>query len=155
MVGGAQRKEEQHYLDSLKDQAAELGVADRVRFLGQRSDVPRILKAADIFCQPNEGPEPFGIVFIEALGAGLPVVTTNFGGATEIVTDQEGYLTPPGDHRLLADSLRGLINSPEERRRLSRSGPSRARTLCDPVTQMRRLHESLSGCVRDATSVHS
>ncbi len=151
MVGGAQRNEEQRYLDGLKKQAAELGVADRIRFLGQRKDVPRMLRAADIFCQPNEDPEPFGIVFIEALAAGLPVVTTRFGGATEIVTDQEGYLTPPGDHRALADCLGRLINSPEERRRLSRSGPSRARSLCDPASQMRRLHEILAGLVRDTT----
>ena len=51
----------------------------------QRDDVPRLLAAADIFCQPNLGPEPFGIGFVEALSAGLPVITTATGGALEIV----------------------------------------------------------------------
>ena len=46
-----------------------------------------LMPAADVFCQPNLGPEPFGIVFIEALGRGLPVVSTTLGAALEIVTD--------------------------------------------------------------------
>ena len=45
----------------------------------------RLLAAADVFCQPNSGPEPFGIVFVEALYAGLPVIATAIGGAQEIV----------------------------------------------------------------------
>ena len=69
----------------LKAIADRGGVADRVRFLGQRSDVPRLMAAADVFCQPNAGPEPFGVVFVEALYAGLPVVTSAFGGAVEVV----------------------------------------------------------------------
>jgi len=55
----------------------------RVRFVGERLDVARILAAADIFCQPNIEAEPFGIVFIEALYAGLPVVASASGGALE------------------------------------------------------------------------
>jgi glycosyltransferase involved in cell wall biosynthesis len=51
-----------------------------------RSDVARLLAAADIHCQPNIGPEPFGITFIEALYAGLPLVTTSIGGAIEMST---------------------------------------------------------------------
>jgi len=76
IAGGAQRPHEAEYLRELEEQAQKMGIAERVRFLGQRADVPRLLAAADIHCQPNTGPEPFGIAFVEALYAGLPVVTT-------------------------------------------------------------------------------
>ena len=72
--------------------ATELGISDRVRFAGQRDDVPGLLAAADVFCQPNTGPEPFGIAYVEALWSRLPVVATQFGGAQEIVDDSCGLL---------------------------------------------------------------
>ena len=67
-----------------------------MRWLGQRRDVPELLAAADIYCQPNVGAEPFGIVFVEALYTGLPVVTTALGGALEIIDASCGVLVPPG-----------------------------------------------------------
>lgn len=148
MAGGAQRPSEQRYLNRLKEEAIRLGIANRVQFLGQRADIPRILAASDIFCQPNEAGEPFGIVFIEALQAGLPVVTTRIGSGAEIVTEQEGCLAAPGDHRSLADCLRRLIHSPEGRRTLGRNGPNRARSLCDPAVQIGRLHQALASLTR-------
>jgi len=147
MVGGAQRGVEFEYLNRLKREADRLGIADRVQFLGSRSDVPEILAAADIFCQPNEAPDAFGIVFIEALAAGLPVVTTRIGGAAEIIIHEE-CLIPPGDHEALGKLLRRLINSSEERRTLGRLGPERARSLCDPATQINELHRTLTGLTR-------
>ncbi|HEV2148457.1 MAG TPA: glycosyltransferase, partial [Longimicrobiaceae bacterium] len=116
LVGGAQRPEEAVYRGELEALARRLGIADRVRFAGQRSDVPRILAAADVHCQPNLGPEPFGIAFVEALLAGLPSVTTALGGATEIVDDACGALVPPGDADALAAALRALIVDPAARR---------------------------------------
>ena len=86
-----------------------------MRFLGQRADVPRLMAAADIFCQPDIGPEPFGIVFIEALYAGLPVVTSAFGGAVEIVDETCGILTAPGDTAAVATAVRSLIQDPSRR----------------------------------------
>jgi glycosyltransferase involved in cell wall biosynthesis len=74
------------YLQSPKNLAADLQISDRIRFVGQRSDVPRLLAAADVFCQPDSGPEPFGIVSVEALYAGLPVVATAIGGAQDSST---------------------------------------------------------------------
>ena len=62
-VGGAQRPHELEYAETLKNQAADLGLLDRVRFLGQRSDVSELLTVADIYCQPNLEPEPFGLTF--------------------------------------------------------------------------------------------
>ena len=64
-----------------------------------------VLGAADIFCQLNASPEPFGIVLVEALAAGLPVVTAASGGACEVVDESCGELVAPGDSRALARVL--------------------------------------------------
>jgi len=138
-VGGAQRASEARYFESLRESAQRLGIADRVRFLGQRSDVPSLLGAADIFCQPNLAPEPFGISFIEAMSAGLPVVTSAAGAALEIVDASCGVLTPPGDARALASALDRLIADSAERKRLGSAGARRATELCNPEVQTRKF----------------
>jgi len=148
IAGGAQRPQEVAYLEELKATAASRGIANRIRFLGQRPDVPQLLAAADIHCQANTSPEPFGIAFVEALYAGLPVVTTALGGALEIVDDTCGVLVPPGDSHALAAALRRLIRNGSWRRTLGVAGQARARYLCDPLTQLGRLKESLQAIVR-------
>jgi glycosyltransferase involved in cell wall biosynthesis len=153
LVGGAQRLAEQRYQAKLERMAAELGIAERIRWLGHRSDVPRLLKAADVYCQPNQGPEPFGIVFIEALAAGLPVVSVDFAGAREIVNENCGALVAPGDVDALARVLRSLILDPHERRRLGEAGPARARKLCDPATQMKLIDSVISLVTRGRSSL--
>ena len=149
LAGGAQRPAEEEYLSGLRAQAQVLG--ERVRFLGQRSDVPRLLAAADIHCQSNTGPEPFGIAFIEALYAGLPVVTTALGGALEIVDGSCGELVPPGDALALAAALTRLIRDPNRRSHLGTPGPQRAGLLCDVQGQLRRLNELLARATWAAT----
>jgi len=151
IVGGAQRPHELSYLNSLKKAATTLGIADRVMFLGQRSDVPRILADADIHCQPNTGPEPFGITFVEALYAGIPVVTTAMGGAQEIVDDSCGILVRPDDPQALAAALRQLLQDSALRSRLGAAGPIRARQLCDPAAQITRFAELLSALLKKAS----
>ena len=144
-AGGAQRASESRYETTLKRKAAALGLESRVRFLGQRADAPRLMGAADVFCQPNVSPEPFGIVFIEALAQGLPVVGSNTGGTREIVAADCGVLVPPGDAHALAAALAQLLDDPVRRTRLAAHGPARARALCDPATQVRSLAEHLRG----------
>jgi glycosyltransferase involved in cell wall biosynthesis len=144
VAGGPQMAGEEEYLAELRTATETGGVADRVRFLGQRPDVPRLMAAADVYCQPNAGPEPFGIVFAEALYAGLPVVTSGFGGAVEIVGDC-GVLTPPRDAAAVAAALAELIRDPDRRRALGARGPDQARRVCDPQAQLRRLAEVARG----------
>jgi glycosyltransferase involved in cell wall biosynthesis len=144
IVGGAQRPHEVQYLERLQAMAIDLGIGGRVSFLGQRTDVPRLLAAADVFCQPNIGPEPFGIVFIEALYAGLPVVTATFGGAAEIVDDSCGMRVAVDDEDDLADALCHLIRNPAQRLQLGLNGQSRARALCDPAKQLTNLAELIA-----------
>jgi glycosyltransferase involved in cell wall biosynthesis len=142
-TGGAQRPQEQRYLDSLRADADRLGVADRIRFLGQRQDIAALLAQADIYCQPNLAPEGFGLTFIEALSAGLPVVTSAIGGALEIVDETCGRLVPPNDPAALAIELERLVGDRAERKRLGRAGPARARALCNPAVQMPRIAQVL------------
>lgn len=144
MAGGAQRPAETAYLQELQCQAGQSGLGDRVRFLGQRKDVPRLLAAADIHCQPNLGPEPFGIAFIEALYAGLPVVTTALGGALEIVTEGCGRLVPPTDPAKLTEMLRQLVEQADTRKALGANGSRRAECLCGPTQGLPRLREVLA-----------
>ena len=144
IAGGAQRPHEQAYEAELHDLASRLGIIDRVRFLGERSDVPNLLAAADIHCQPNCAPEPFGIAFVEALYASLPVVTSDAGGAREIVTSECGVLVPPGRLDALRHALAELIASRERRLALGAAGPARAVELCDPARQFARLESALA-----------
>ena len=145
LAGGPQRPGDAAYLAELRDAARRHGIASRVRFLGQRDDVPRLLRAADLFCQPNTAPESFGLALVEALAAGLPVVTSGVGGGAEVVTPACGVLVSPGDTATLAAVLRRLIVDTPERRRLGAAGPARARELCDPAVTMPRLHRLLAG----------
>jgi glycosyltransferase involved in cell wall biosynthesis len=142
VAGGAQRPHEVRYREGLEALAVGLGIRERVRFLGQRTDVPWLLRAADLHCQPNLSPEPFGIAFIEALQAGLPVITTGMGGPLEIIDESCGRLVPPRPEPL-AEALRELVEQPEERRRLGAGGPARAAALCEPSAFLRGLREDV------------
>lgn len=154
-VGGAQRRQEERYLERLRAFATQHGIESRVRFLGERTDVPRLLRAADIYCQPNTAPESFGITFVEALSAGIPVVTTAIGGALEIVDETCGLLIPPRDVQALAAALRRLLEDEALRLRLGRQARIRRRELCDPATQVRRIGEMLSSLVRPGSVVRA
>src|SRR5262249_29742022 len=130
-VGGAQRPSEVQYLESLRSAVARLGIGDRVRFLGQRLDIAALLSAADRCGQPNLEPDACGIRFGEALGAGLPVVTSKSGGALEIVDSTCGVLLDPGDRKGLAGALESLVAQPLLRAKMGEAGRARARALCD------------------------
>jgi len=147
LAGGSQKKGEDSFLAELRAMAEREGIADRVRFLGQRRDVPDLMSAADIYCQPNIGPEPFGLSFVEALSWGLPVVTSNYGGGAEIVTSECGALTAPNDIPAVAEALRGLIRDPALRRAKSEAAPLRAASLCDLRRQIARRAVYMLGAI--------
>lgn len=138
-AGGAQRPHEARYMESVRAKAAALGIADRVEFLGERSDIRRLLADSDIYCQPNVEPDAFGLSLVEAMAAGLPVVTSALGGAKEIVDDACGVLVAPRDSTSLALALSALLDDRGRRGRMGANGSARARALCDPATQMPRI----------------
>ncbi|MBI4419669.1 MAG: glycosyltransferase [Gemmatimonadetes bacterium] len=148
IVGGPQRSFEGAYLRRLETRARKLSIANRVRFLGQRQDVSQLLAAADVFCQPSTGPEGFGVALAEALYAGRPVVSTAIGAASEIVDPTCGVLVPPNDALALAEALRRLITDQGGRAALASAGAARARALCDPEAQIRKLSAVLAPVAR-------
>ncbi len=96
-----------------------------VEFMGKVSydDLARYYATADIFCSPATGAESFGIVLLEAMASGKPVVASEIEGYQGILThDQEGLLVPPKDPEALSDALAQLIKNPELARRLGASG---------------------------------
>lgn len=111
----------------LRAVADEVGVADRVRFLGsrERHEVPEVLRASDVLVT-TPWYEPFGIVPLEAMACGLPVVTAAVGGMTDTVVDRvTGIHVPPRDPDAVARALRPLLDDPEWRRDLGRAGMAR------------------------------
>lgn len=144
IAGGAQRGAETRYLYELQSQARDCGLGDRVRFLGERRDVPRLLAGSDVYCQANVKPETFGLSFIEALWSGVPVVTSALGGAVEILNGHDaGVLVPPSDPAALSAALQQLIDDPQRRRTMAEAAPRLAQSLCDPAGQMRAIEQLL------------
>ncbi len=146
MAGGAQHSHGRSYERTVRRRASTLGVESRVRFLGQRDDVGALMEAADIFCQPNASPEPFGVVFVEAMLHGLPVVASASGGTVEIVDPGCGVLVEAGNSRAVARALTQLLDDPARRTAFGAAGRARARELCDPATQV----SALAALCRDA-----
>ena len=99
----------------LKTLARELGIADRVLFLGQVPEARRYFRAFDIFALSSDH-EPFGMVLLEAMAAGLPLLVTACGGAKEIV-EGVGILFPLGDAEHMAQGLQRLAAMDEQERR--------------------------------------
>jgi glycosyltransferase involved in cell wall biosynthesis len=152
IAGAPQRPHEDRHLSDLRQEVSQLGLQPRVRFLGERRDVPQLMRAASLFCQPNEGPEPFGVVFAEALLCALPVVTADLGGAPEIVSDECGRLVPPGDLDALARALGELIDDAVLRARLSARGPAHAAARSAPAVVLPQIARALASCVRNDTA---
>ncbi len=87
-----------------------LDIADRVRFLGFRNDLPDLMVASDLFVLPSVA-ESFGLVLAEALYLGSPVLATRVGGIPEIVDDGlDGRLVPPGDADALARAMESFLD---------------------------------------------
>lgn len=144
IVGGAQQDAERLYFEALQGRARAAGIADRIRFLGQRQDVADLFAAADVYCQPNVAADSFGLSFVEALASGLPVVTARLGGAPEIVDETCGVLVKAGDVDELTAALRTMIGRDEERRQFAAAARVRARMFCDTPAVMTRLASLLA-----------
>ena len=106
-------------LPFLKMQAKFLGIEDRVIFLGyiEDSKLPEVFRMADIFVLPSVTSEAFGIVVLEAMASGVPVIATNVGGIPEIVKENEaGLLVPPGNELELRNAIQRLLQEEKLRR---------------------------------------
>ena len=134
-------------LEETRARARELGVLDRFRFTGLRSDVPDFLRAADLFVHPSHQ-EGFSNAILEGMAAGLPVVACAVGGNPEAVVDGEtGRLVPPRDPNRLAAAILEIAGDPDRGKRYGEAGRQRAQerfSLLRMVAEFEEMYETLT-----------
>jgi len=122
LVGKGEKERE------LRQQAENLGLTDKIRFLGWRQDVEEIMPGLDLFVLPslNEG---MGRVLVEAMAMGLPIVASRVGGIPDLVKDQQnGLLVPPADATALAQAISDLLEDKNRRKRMGEAGKRMCRS---------------------------
>ena len=131
MVGDAVHGEKS-YVDTLKSLCGELGMADRIVFTGFRDDVLDIVSAMDVMVHASVLPEPFGLVLIEAMAEGRPVVATKGGGVPEVVEDGvTGLLVPPRDVEAMAEAITTILG---DRNRAAEMGAAGLKRVSESFT---------------------
>jgi sugar transferase (PEP-CTERM/EpsH1 system associated) len=122
--------------------ANELGIADRVQFLGEVRDIPKLLANASMFVLPSFS-EGVSLTILEAMARGLPVVTTSVGGNPEVVeAPNTGLLVPAGNSEALASAIREVWTNPARAQAMGQAGRARVETSFD-VETMTREYELL------------
>jgi glycosyltransferase involved in cell wall biosynthesis len=116
--------------EELERVCKKMGVEKCVRFAGFVGDVFKkalFYRAADVFVLPSAGPEIFGIVNLEAMACGVPIVASKIGGVPDIVKDGEnGLLVPPRDSEALADAIIYLLENEDMREKMGKNGRKKA-----------------------------
>jgi glycosyltransferase involved in cell wall biosynthesis len=124
----AGREVQRGYAAELQQLIDDLELGEHVKLLGHCPDVAPLMAAADVFAMPSIG-EPFGLVYLEAMAMGLPVVALESGGAPEVIVHgTTGLLSPPDDLERLAENLGTLLSDPDRRAHMGRAGRRRVET---------------------------
>jgi glycosyltransferase involved in cell wall biosynthesis len=110
---GATAEVDAPYEERLRQMVADNGLTGCARFLGRRGDVPDLMQTADVVLHASVIPEPFGLVVVEAMALGRPVVAADSGGPAEILTPGSGITFDSGEPAQLTDILRRLLSSPQ------------------------------------------
>jgi L-malate glycosyltransferase len=143
-VARATRFDNEAYVSGLRARVAQAGLEDRVSWLGEREDVPELVRALDILLLPSLE-EPFGRALIEAMALGVPVISTDVGGPPEIVEDgREGYLLSPQEPAAWAQAIGRIAASPDLAREMGLAGRRRvaaAFTAEDHAAAMLEIYE--------------
>ena len=136
IVGGAAPGLE-NLPSALREQATADGIADRVSFIPFLDDIWPAWFGTDIAVVPSTEPEPFGMVAIEAMAAGVPVIAAKHGGLLDIVVHQEtGLLFTPRDAHALADAISQLALNKDRRMTMGRTGKERQQVLFSVDSQV-------------------
>ncbi len=124
-VERATRFDNEVYVSALHELAAREGVSERVSWLGEREDVPALVRALDVLLLPS-WEEPFGRAVLEAMALEVPVIATDVGGPRELVRDgREGLLLPPREPARWARAIARLAEGPEPAAGMGRAGRER------------------------------
>jgi glycosyltransferase involved in cell wall biosynthesis len=147
IVGSAGSANPTYEID-LRNRAQQLGIAERVHFLGRRTDVPVLMRSVDVIVHPSIEFDPCPRVVIEALHSGTPLVATKVGGVPELVLHEvHGLLVPPCDSGALALAISRLMEDMPFAKTLSRAGREHAAqhlTLSRVVADVKRELLALS-----------
>ena len=149
VVGGADDNEPSRaFAAELRQLAETLGIARQVVFTGHRPDALRVMAAADVVVHSSATPEPFGLVLVEAMAVGRPLIATNAGGVLDIVEPGlNALLVPPGDDAALADSLERLAGDPALRARLGAAGRRHVETHFTAQEHMAMIEALYQQCL--------
>lgn len=158
VVGGAIIGQE-NYARELEAQARALGLTGRVHFTGWTygpAAMPEVHRALDVLVLASSEPEPFGLVVVEAMATGLPVVATAHGGPAEIVVDGvTGRLVPPRDPGALAEAVCALVDDPAAAARMGAAGCARARALYSAEQYLAGVQAVYADVLRATPSVEA
>jgi glycosyltransferase involved in cell wall biosynthesis len=139
VIVGCAPPDETAYEAECRALVEQLGLGDRVRFVGYRRDVPAFMRTFDVFAFPTRS-EPFGKVVIEAMAAGCPVAATHVGGIPEIVTNRDlGTLIAPDDPVALADAVIAYLTQPGLRANVARNGVASVRARLGMAAMLNNL----------------
>ena len=150
IIGDAESGDEEQgsrrYRAELEDLVRELGLADRVKFLGWRGDVPQLLSTMDLLVHSSIEPEPFGRVIIEGMAAGKPVVAVAAGACPELIENGvSGLLVPPGDADALAEAVKTLLQDPDRMRAMgivARRQVENRFSIAEHVRRIEQIYDS-------------
>jgi len=147
IAGAAQTSAEQRYASQVASTLAALApdLRQRIAFLGERTDVPTLMRLADIYCQPNLKGEPFGMAIAEAMRSRLPSVISGGGGSAELLDESCAIGTAPGDTAAVAAALQALIGDVRLRTVMGEAAAGRAARLTDPASRVRDLADVVLG----------
>jgi glycosyltransferase involved in cell wall biosynthesis len=124
-VARSTRFDNRDYVERLRRLVTRAGLDDRVWWLGERDDVPELMRALDVLLLPSRE-EPMGRALIEAMALEVPVLAADAGGPPELVRDgRDGHLLAPGDPAAWAQAVRRIVELPERGRELGRAGRQR------------------------------
>ncbi len=130
IVCGGELRGYEGYAREICDLASDLGLDGRIAFTGWRytlGDIAEVMAAIDVLLHPPTGPEPFGLVLVEAMATARPVVASRIGGITEVVVDGlTGELVAPGNSHAAAAAVLRLLEDPARARRMGAAGRARA-----------------------------
>jgi glycosyltransferase involved in cell wall biosynthesis len=129
---------EEWFATELERRAEDDSFGARVEFLGNRDDIPDLMRASDVVVLSSRN-EPFGRVILEALSLGKPVVAANRGGPVEILAGGRGRLFATGDSRDLARAIRETLDDPDAAMESARRGREWVASECAPQIHAERI----------------